>query len=544
MPIEQVQELVAEAGAHARPLREILAELTERPHDLASLVRTSAVSRRTVEAVLAAAGEDLVESAQGVRLRPERVPAYRELFRYEQVRSTALTDPLAARLAAHGDLVEEMAKLIAAAPKSRQALDHVSATAETAVRRALWLDATFDLDGANLLCVGDHDLTSLAVKRVNPAVSVTVVDLDERILEFIDGQGLDVRCLFTDLRFGLPTAVTGWADLLFTDPPYTPEGVRLFLARGLSGLRDRELGRLVMAYGFGERQPALGLKVQEAVQDLHLAYEAILPHFSRYDGAQAVGSASDLYVCRPTARSWKALDNPTRGSGTGPNIYTHGPQSLEGAGEALDPAAVEAMSAAAVGERGLPLVTVAESWHPASTGLGHVKLSTLLGSGLPTGIARRRPYGVAVDLSADPGAWLLRALLAVNADRVALLVPNNHPDLASSASQRELSELVAGKYALRFLRNTPDSRYALVVAELVAEPSLVLERAHGKVGNAWREALVRAGRDLPDGPLTKNQARALIQQAVPRAELLDASLLELPRHQIRLVLDGVRDCQG
>ena len=128
-----------------------------------------------------------------------------------------------------------------------QALDHVPATAETVALRALWLDATYDLAAVRLLCLGDHDLTSLAVAVVNPAAQVAVVDVDDGVLRHIDDHGHDtVRCRWADLRFGLPESLRGWADLVVTDPPYTPDGVRLFLARGLQGLSAAHAARLVL----------------------------------------------------------------------------------------------------------------------------------------------------------------------------------------------------------------------------------------------------------------------------------------------------------
>ena len=61
------------------------------------------------------------------------------------------------------------------------ALDHVAATPETTVRRAVWLEATFDLAGRHLLCVGDHDLTSLAACRLVPELTATVLVFREGI---------------------------------------------------------------------------------------------------------------------------------------------------------------------------------------------------------------------------------------------------------------------------------------------------------------------------------------------------------------------------
>jgi hypothetical protein len=534
--------MVAAYGAHARPLRELIAALTEGPRPLAALVRETATPRRTVEELLAALGDDLVETAGGYAVAPDLREGYRRRFGYDQLRRTALADPLAGRLAAAGDLRAELARLVAAAPASRQALDHVAATPGTAARRALWLDARYDLAGARLLCVGDHDLTSLAACLVNRDLATTVVDVDERILEFIDAEaarlGLDVRCLFADLRLGLPTTAAASADLVFTDPPYTPEGVRLFLARGAQGLRDRERGRLVMAYGFSDRTPALGLKVQQAAQDLALAYEAILPAMNRYDGAQAVGSAADLYVCRPTARTWKLLDRAATGAA---NIYTHGPQSLEGGPARLDPAtAAEVLAAAG------PVTALVGDW-PAGTapGVARTGLDTVLAGGLPPAATAHGHASAAVDLAGDHGPLLLRALLAANADRLVLLVPNGHPDLASEAGQRALAALVGAKYRLRFRRSTPGPAHAVVeaVATGTSDPGAalvrrLLDRAHGRIANVWREGLIAAGRRT-GAPPTKNEARAAVRAACTRPDLLDAALIDLPRHQVRQVLAEV-----
>jgi len=566
-PLAAVAQVIAGFGVGARPLREAVARLTEHEHTLAALVRDTGLSRRTVEELLAAIGPDLVRTGgpePAFTIAPGRRAAYRALCRYDRLAATRPADPLAARLAESAGLVARMAELVAAAPVARKALDHVAATPETAVRRALWLEATFDLAGRRLLCVGDHDLTSLAACQVVPDLAVTVVDIDERILEFIDRQaarlGLGIRCLYADLRFGLPAGAAESSDLVVTDPPYTPEGVRLFLARGLAGLRDRENGRLVMAYGYGERHPALGLKVQRAAQDLHLACEAMLPDFNRYVGAQAIGSASDMYVFRPTAKTWPLLEERPGAART--RIYTHGPQSLEASGARLDDAVIDALVAAAArtpGEKDAdgtarpdapPAVTAVTgpglpAGHPALAGAARLDLGTLLTEGAPGKVLARPDATVAADLTEDPGPWLLRVLLAVNAARLALLVPNNHPDLANAEGQRALAELVGAKYTLRFRRSTPAPRLAIVEATAVrpgpADPAAplrhgLLTRAHGKLGNVWREALIRAARDARGTTLTRNQARAVVEKLTPDPDLLALRLAELPRHRIRELL--------
>ncbi|MFC4000467.1 bis-aminopropyl spermidine synthase family protein [Prauserella oleivorans] len=455
-------------GVPASPLRRAIALLSDGWQEFDDLVRDLAAPRRSVEELLTALGGDLERDGTAVRLCKDAIPGYREL---------------AGRPADAGpEFTETVARYLADVPPPLPALDHVQATTDTVVRRARWLDEHFDLRSARLTFVGDHDLTSLAVRALRPEANLTVIDVDDRILEYIDRHSdRTIHTVHADLRFGLPLAVTGKADVVFSDPPYTPEGMGLFAARGLDCLADPPNGRLVLAYGYSPRHPALGHQAQRALLALGLTFEAIVPGFHRYTGAQAIGSAADLYVCQPTAKAKKVR----KGKQT---IYTHGPQSVEA--RDTPPALRDALVAIA-GETGLDVDLRTVDWtKPAS---------------VPRGTA------VAVDLSGDPGPWLLRTLLAVNADRVAVLVPNAHPDLADAEAQRALSTLLAPKYRLRLLRSTPDNTHAVVVATAVPAADTttavhaVLTRAHGRLGNLWPSA--------PD-------------------DIADLRLIDLPRHRI------------
>ncbi|NUT47834.1 MAG: bis-aminopropyl spermidine synthase family protein, partial [Saccharothrix sp.] len=323
MATELVRNLLAERGAHGRELRRVL-DLLSDWHTLAELVRLPAVPRRTVQELLTAVGDDLETSGDRYRLAPAKAADYAG-FRA----GDALVDPVDALVSRHTAQLRSVLADLADVPPPLAALDHVQATPETALKRALWLDATYDLAGRTLLCLGDHDLTSLAVCAVNPDVDVVVVDVDDRLLEHVAtraaARGWSVRTLHADFRFGLPPAVLESADLVFSDPPYTPEGMALFAGRAIECLADPGRGRVLLAYGFSDRTPALGLKVQQELHRLGLVFEAILPAFHRFDGAQAIGSAADLYVCRPTSRRSAAAGAKTA-------IYTHGPQSVEATG--------------------------------------------------------------------------------------------------------------------------------------------------------------------------------------------------------------------
>ncbi|MEV0085146.1 bis-aminopropyl spermidine synthase family protein [Saccharopolyspora sp. NPDC050642] len=494
-PVDAVQAVLAEAGVLARRLREVLAQLAEGALPLDELIRRTAVTRRTVEDLIATAGPDVEASGETYRLTPEARDRYRQRFALDELRPAAPTG---------AEQLAKMREFVESGPAPTAALDHVTATPETALRRAEWLRDTYDLRGAQVLCLGDHDLTSLALSIVVPSASVTVVDVDERILEHIDSvsaeHGFAVRTMHADLRFGVPPVLESSADLVFTDPPYTPEGIGLFATRAAECLAGPN-SRLLIAYGYSPRTPALGHKVQQELLRLGMVFEAILPRFHRYFGAQAIGSASDLYVCQPTAHTRKLALRQA------PGIYTHGPQSVE----ALE-ASAPAEFLEAIGERvGGPVTSLRDPGWPRPI---------------------RQQQGAPVfDLRADPGPWLLRMLLACNAERAGFVVPNNHPDITSERAQHAISELVAGKYRLRFHRSSPDSKHAILVADLVDTPTVahhLLTRAHGKVGNVWREALIARS----EADLTKREARERVAALAPNAADLELRLIDLPRHRI------------
>ncbi|MCG5218724.1 bis-aminopropyl spermidine synthase family protein [Streptosporangium soli] len=504
--------LLAEAGVDARRLRAALALLCDGAWwTLADLVRESATARRGVEALLREVEPE--RSGDRFRLSPAQAAACRELVGEEP---GAPADPVAHLLPRHAGVLERMATLIAGAPRGRYALDHVAATPETVVRRALLLGARFWLPGARLLCVGDHDLTSLAVALIHPSARVTVADIDERILAYIDAQaerlGLDVRTRWADLRLGLPLSCRDQADLAITDPPYTPEGVGLFVARAVEGLRDPERGRVLLAYGASERTPMLALKVQTSLHDLNLAYEAIYPDFNRYFGAEAIGSAADLYILRPTTKTGPAVT--ARADRYGTAIYTQGPQSVESHTDSAP-----AVHPPETPKEFQPEVLVGDWPKDVFPERPRARLSTWLAKPYASS-----PERVACAVPAGMEAAVPRLLLATRAQHVRVSLNEPPRDLPA------LADLLSPVYELV---QEPAARGLILDAVRLPPPGdgparllrRIMDNAHGKVANTWREGLIRAG-----GDLTKKQARAVVSEVAPWAD--DVTLLELPAHRL------------
>jgi N4-bis(aminopropyl)spermidine synthase len=403
-------ELLDAAGPGALPLRRLLRRLDDgAPRDAGALVEATGVPYRAVEAVLAALGEEVPPEL----LPPEPPPA-----------------PLA-----------EVERILAGAPPPLRDLDHVPASSETVLGRARWLAETYDLERSRVLFLGDHDCTGLALALVAQPREIAVADVDQRVLEY----ARSLRTYFADLRIGLPESAERRYDIVFTDPPYTPAGVGLFCARAVEALRDPHTGRIVLAYGFPESQPALGLKVQRELAALELVSEAQLPGFNRYAGAQAIGARADLYALRPTKRSARLA--PRRAEAHSRALYTHGRQAVESGGT--------------------PGRVLAD---------GHELTLRELIRGEPRPQARK----LTVDLRPFHGRCLLQACLAAWTPELEVTVDNDTEGVRSAAEQDRLRRALAPVYAIEALqRSHAGSRDT--VLRLARQPDVPPEYARERV---------------------------------------------------------------
>ncbi|GAA1099048.1 bis-aminopropyl spermidine synthase family protein [Nocardiopsis composta] len=524
-------ELLDGQGADAALTHRVLGALADgEPWSARELVRATAVPHRLVAAALDALGDGLERRGGGPE---ERVRLVRP-GDYAGFRGSAGGPPADPGEAAvrHPRAAEELRRLVAEAPPSRTELDHVAATPGTALRRGAYLADRFAMPGRRLLCVGDHDLTSLAALLVCPEAEAVVVDVDERMLEYIDGAaarlGLAVRCHFADLRAGLPAPVAGWGDLVFTDPPYTPEGVELFVRRGLEGMADPRRGRVLVAYGASGTTPGLVARTQARLARLDLLFEAVLPDFNRYLGAEAIGAASDLYVLRPLSRTVPG------GAAEQARIYSQGGNAKEAAGGGRAAGAAELLDGG----------TAVGDWPSAALpeGARRVRLATWLASPVP---------------AEDPvllltGGWealLGRALLAGTAPRVRAVVPSSAPEVRDAAGQRALRALLEPRFRVRFLKGVPGPRETVVEACAAPPPAgapaadrllaYCQERAHGPLPRTLREGLIAVtGQD--GAPVNKRTARSLVAEWAPWAP--HHSLLDLPGHRfadLRAAAEGM-----
>ena len=183
--------------------------------------------------------------------------------------------------------------------------DQFTATVETTAKRAVLLDFFADIKDKRILFLGDDDFTSVAVSHIGKPARACVLDIDPRILDGIKTTSAEIETIKYDTRKVLPDKLRGKFDVVFTDPPYTTEGVSLFLSRAIEALdtKGNQAARIYFCYGNSDRAKERFLPICELVIRSGLMMRWVFDKFNRYTGAESIGSASSLFICDITSKT-------------------------------------------------------------------------------------------------------------------------------------------------------------------------------------------------------------------------------------------------
>ena len=200
-------------------------------------------------------------------------------------------------------------------PEPLKELDQSRATKETVYRRFLFMLINGHIEGRKISLIGDDDGLSLVIFASNLAESVTVFDIDQRINRFLQKSSENlsqeipmkknnknstlssnhkINTVEWDLRNPIPKEFTHTQDVIFTDPPYTVPGARLFLQRGRELLN--ELRGLPLYLAFGPKEPQTHWDLQLSSLNYGFKLSELRKQFNNYRGNLRLGQFSDLYL--------------------------------------------------------------------------------------------------------------------------------------------------------------------------------------------------------------------------------------------------------
>ena len=205
-------------------------------------------------------------------------------------------------------------------PTPDRQLDQFNATVATTVKRVVKMAKNGDLWGKEIAFLGDDDLTSVAATLTAQPAKVVVFEIDERLIKMIkkisDDLGLEIEVVEQDLRKQIDVNYVKSFDIVFTDPPYTREGINLFVNQGINLLKEQLTSKLYLCYGNSDRAREREVEIQALITEHRLLIQTKLNRFNKYQGASSIGANSSLYILdwTPQTRLVKALSS---------RIYTH-----------------------------------------------------------------------------------------------------------------------------------------------------------------------------------------------------------------------------
>ncbi len=138
------------------------------------------------------------------------------------------------------DAFEEYRKIAKNRPEAIEVYDQGFISVEGVMRRVEFLYERGDL-ASKIFIVGDDDLFSIASSLTGLPEKVTVVEIDERLVNFINSvaeeYSLPVEARVYDVQQAFPDELRKKYDVFVTDPVETIPGLKLFLSRGVSTLK-------------------------------------------------------------------------------------------------------------------------------------------------------------------------------------------------------------------------------------------------------------------------------------------------------------------
>jgi predicted methyltransferase len=205
-----------------------------------------------------------------------------------------------------------MQEIFAMRPKVDVSIDQAHCTYMTSLKRSILALKYNTLINKKILCIGDDDLVSvslgLLLKKLykgndKSKSEIHVVDIDDRFINYINKisytYDLPIICHKMNLRERMHKDLIGKFDCFYTDPPYTINGMRLFLSRGIAGLKKRK--GLPIFFSFSHKPYDYSYKIMCKLCEMGLSINHIMPQFNIYEGASIIGNIGQIITLYTTS---------------------------------------------------------------------------------------------------------------------------------------------------------------------------------------------------------------------------------------------------
>jgi len=142
-----------------------------------------------------------------------------------------------------------------------------------------------DLINRDILCLGDDDLFSIACSLTELPKSITVFDVDERVVNFLNKISpklpVPIKAIKRDFLQPLPTSYKNSFDVFVTEPPHTVKGILLFVSHGVQALRKGGVSYLGIPEMVVSREE--WLQIEQAITKAGITFTDIVQNFEEYE---------------------------------------------------------------------------------------------------------------------------------------------------------------------------------------------------------------------------------------------------------------------
>ncbi len=195
------------------------------------------------------------------------------------------------------DKFKEIAK---ARPKPTADYDQGYIRPEDLMQRVAFIYERGDVEGADIMVIGDDDLISIALALTEMPHKITVLEIDDRLIKFINDAAEKYDFPITahkfDVRHDVPEQFIGSYDVFITDPVETIPGITLFLSRAASTLRKAGAGY----FGLTHIEASLPKwqQIERILLDMNFVITDILRDFNVYPMLDNLDISEDNYIVR------------------------------------------------------------------------------------------------------------------------------------------------------------------------------------------------------------------------------------------------------
>jgi len=160
------------------------------------------------------------------------------------------------------------------------------------------------LIGRRILFLGDDDFTSIYLAlAVDNLAEIHVIDIDSELLDLINELnmrlGLNIKTHNLDLRDPIPEYLRNKFDIFFTDPPFTYNGIALYLLQGFLSLKNEKGTKGYLCISPPSLMDDI-YRIQQLIYEKGFYIDEIIKSFNVYPGLREdiPCIVSDLYVLK------------------------------------------------------------------------------------------------------------------------------------------------------------------------------------------------------------------------------------------------------